>query len=85
MFGSGDLCKRNVDDIPSGIIASVDCKVMLSHAINDTPVQGWRSLDELEDPKDVELGDFVVHGDWIGQVSSKAQLYLCYNAKLSRR
>ncbi|EIN14046.1 hypothetical protein PUNSTDRAFT_140436 [Punctularia strigosozonata HHB-11173 SS5] len=67
-FGPGDLCKRNIDDIPSGIITNVDCRVLLCHAVDETPIEGWKTMEELEDPQDVELGDFVVHADWIGQI-----------------
>ena len=64
----GDYCKRSVDDVRSGVVTDATIKGHLAHAISAVPVDGWRTVDDLEDKVDADIGDYVTYGDWIGQV-----------------
>ena len=75
MFQPGDLCKRSIDDVRSGVILSVDVKGRLEHAISGEPVPDWKSMNDIEIPADVDIGDYVAYDNWIGQV----RLHLRYN------
>lgn len=68
LFQPGDLCKRSIDDVRSGVITSVDVKGRLEHAISGEPVPNWKSMNDIEIPADVDIGDYVAHDNWIGQV-----------------
>ena len=68
MFQPGDLCKRSIDDVRSGVITSVDVKGRLEHAISGEPVPDWKSMSDIETPADVDIGDYVAYDNWIGQV-----------------
>ncbi|KAI9513052.1 hypothetical protein F5148DRAFT_463736 [Russula earlei] len=68
MFQPGDLCKRSIDDVRSGVITSVDVKGRLEHAISGEPVPDWKSMNDIETPADVDIGDYVAYDNWIGQV-----------------
>jgi ubiquitin-conjugating enzyme E2 O len=70
MFQPGDLCKRSIDDVRSGVITSVDVKGRLEHAISGEPVPDWKSMNDIETPADVDIGDYVAYDNWIGQVRS---------------
>lgn len=67
-FQPGDLCKRSIDDLRSGVVTRVDVKARLAHAISDEPVEGWKSVDQFEKSTMVEVGDYVLSDDWVGQV-----------------
>jgi ubiquitin-conjugating enzyme E2 O len=67
-FQSGDFCKRNIEDIRSGVIANIEVKAKLVHAISEEPVEGWKTLADIEGAAEVFLGDYVSCDDWIGQV-----------------
>ncbi|KAG6832272.1 hypothetical protein H0H92_003505 [Tricholoma furcatifolium] len=64
----GDFCKRTIDDVQSGVITNVHVKGRLEHVISGEPVDGWKTLDELETRLDAEVGDYMAYDDWIGQV-----------------
>jgi len=68
MFQPGDLCKRSIDDVRSGVITSVDVKGRLEHAISGGPVPDWKSMNDIETPADVDIGDYVAYDNWIGQI-----------------
>ncbi|KAI0751129.1 hypothetical protein C8Q80DRAFT_1155693 [Daedaleopsis nitida] len=68
MYQPGDLLKRSVDDVRSGIVTSVKVKGRLDHAISGESIPGWKTMDEIESAVDVDMGDYVVSNDWIGQV-----------------
>ena len=68
MFQPGVLCKRCLDDVRSGVIISVDVKGRLEHAISGEPVPDWKSMNDIEIPADVDIGDYVAYDNWIGQV-----------------
>jgi len=64
----GDFCKRSIDDVRSGVVLNARVKGRIEHVISGEPIDGWRTLDELESRADAEIGDYVVYDDWIGQV-----------------
>jgi hypothetical protein len=64
----GDFCKRSIDDVRSGVVINTRVKGRLEHAISGEPVEGWKTLEDLESRADAEIGDYVVYDDWIGQV-----------------
>jgi hypothetical protein len=74
-FQLGDLCKRSIDDVRSGVVTSVDVKARLAHAISDAPIEGWKSVDQFEKSTTAEIGDYVLNNDWVGQVGTYC-LYL---------
>lgn len=47
---------------------SIDVQGRLEHAINYEPIPGWKSMDDVECYIDVDMGDYVVYDDWVGQV-----------------
>ncbi|KAH9082216.1 hypothetical protein EDB83DRAFT_2503321 [Lactarius deliciosus] len=72
MFQPGDLCKRSIDDVRSGVITSVDVKGRLEHAISGESVPNWKSMNDIEIPADVDIGDYVAYDNWIGQLFDEA-------------
>lgn len=69
MFQPGDLCKKSINDVQSGVVTSVDVRARLDHAISGEHVPGWKTMDDIESPADVDIGDYVTYDHWIGQVS----------------
>jgi ubiquitin-conjugating enzyme E2 O len=67
-FQLGDLCKRSIDDVHSGVVTSVDVKARLVHAISGEPVEEWKSVDQFQKSTTAEIGDYVLCDDWVGQV-----------------
>ena len=43
-------------------------KGRLEHAISGEAVAEWKTMDEIEVAVDIDMGDYVVHNDWVGQV-----------------
>lgn len=68
IYQPGDLLKRSVDDVCSGIVTSIDVKGRLEHAITGDEIPGWKSKEDVECYIDVDMGDYVVYDDWVGQV-----------------
>ncbi|KAI0758238.1 hypothetical protein C8Q74DRAFT_307926 [Fomes fomentarius] len=68
MYQPGDLLKRSVDDVRAGIVTSVTVKGRLDHAISGQAIPGWKTMDEIDTAVDVDMGDYVVCNDWVGQV-----------------
>jgi len=52
----------------SGVVTRVHVQAQLAHAISGEPVEGWKTSKDLLHKPDGEVGDYVVHDDWIGQV-----------------
>ena len=89
MYQPGDLLKRSIDDVRSGVVTrfvklsiqadyttrsfielySIDVQGRLEHAISYEPISEWKSMDDVECYIDVDMGDYVVYDDWVGQVS----------------
>ncbi|KAF8807738.1 hypothetical protein BYT27DRAFT_7338382 [Phlegmacium glaucopus] len=64
----GDYCKRSVDDVRSGVVTNATVKGHLAHAISAVPVDGWHFVNDLEDKREADIGDYVTYDDWIGQI-----------------
>lgn len=86
MYQPGDLLKRSIDDVRSGIVTrcatnlllrdkplaeafySIDVKGRLEHAITGEEIPGWKNKEDVDPYIDVDMGDYVVYEDWVGQV-----------------
>ncbi len=64
----GEVCKRTIDDVQSGVVLNVHVKGRLAHVISGEEIPGWKTLGDLEDRQGPEIGDYVTYDDWIGQV-----------------
>lgn len=64
----GDFCKRSIDDLCSGVVTNVQVQGRIEHVISGQAIGGWRTVEEIQDSVDAEIGDYVVYDDWIGQV-----------------
>ncbi|KAF8640906.1 hypothetical protein AX17_000554 [Amanita inopinata Kibby_2008] len=64
----GDYCKRNIDDVHSGVVTNLHVRGRIEHAITGEQVEEWWTANDLERKADAEIGDHVVYDDWIGQV-----------------
>ncbi len=49
-------------------IISIDVRGRVEHAISSEPIPGWKSMNEVECYIDVDMGDYIVYNDWVGQV-----------------
>lgn len=67
-FQAGDYCKRNLDDVQSGVVVSTGVQAKLAHAISGESVQGWKDVKRLRHAASINGGDYVVYDDWVGQV-----------------
>lgn len=76
-FQPGDLCKRSIDDVRSGVVTGVDVQAKLAHAVSDEPVEGWKSIHDLKRSDTAEIGDYVLCDDWVGQVCTS---FVCQDA-----
>ncbi|KAL6309869.1 hypothetical protein BKA93DRAFT_814242 [Sparassis latifolia] len=68
MYQPGDLLKRSIDDVCSGVVTAIEVKGRLSHAISAGQLPEWKSTNDIEAAIDVDMGDYVVYDDWVGQV-----------------
>ncbi|KAI0932058.1 hypothetical protein AcW2_000786 [Taiwanofungus camphoratus] len=68
MYQPGDLLKRSIDDVVSGVVTSIGVKGRLEHAISGELIPQWKNASDAEAAIDVDMGDYVVYDDWIGQV-----------------
>ncbi len=50
------------------VACSVTVKGRLDHAISGQAIPGWKTMDEIDTAVDVDMGDYVVCNDWVGQV-----------------
>ncbi|KAJ6509383.1 hypothetical protein C8R47DRAFT_1098497 [Mycena vitilis] len=67
-FHPGDLCKRSIDDVRSGVVTKARVNGRCEHVISGERLEGWTTLEELSDRPYAEVGDYVTYDDWIGQV-----------------
>lgn len=67
-FRPGSVCKRLQDDTMSGIVLSTHVNVRVQHAITHQLLDRWIPLDETNPGHELEIGDHVIHDDWVGQV-----------------
>ncbi|KAI0082256.1 hypothetical protein K474DRAFT_1703259 [Panus rudis PR-1116 ss-1] len=68
MYQPGDLLKRSVEDSLAGIVTSVEVKGRLEHTISGEDIPGWKRADEVDSSIDIDMGDYVIYNDWVGQV-----------------
>lgn len=64
----GDYCKRSIDDMRSGVVLGMSVQGRLAHVISGELVEGWKTMDDLQEKRKAEIGDYVAYNDWIGQV-----------------
>lgn len=46
----------------------MEVKGRLEHAVSNERIPEWKSTSDVEVAIDVDMGDYVVYDDWIGQV-----------------
>lgn len=68
-FVRGDFCKREQDDIQSGVVLNVKVEVKVQHAITMQTVDQWFDKDEFRATQPLSIGDIVLYDDWVGQAS----------------
>ncbi|KAI0650395.1 hypothetical protein C8Q79DRAFT_902140 [Trametes meyenii] len=68
LYQPGDLLKRSVDDVRSGVVTSTHVKARLEHAVSGHPLPEWKSMDEVESAVEIDMGEYVIYNDWVGQV-----------------
>ena len=71
-FQPGDVCKRDIHDVQSGVVASVDVQFQVAHVITNRVVDKWMSIKDVKAFTDIAVGDYVACDDWIGQVRKNA-------------
>ncbi|PFH54811.1 hypothetical protein AMATHDRAFT_38056 [Amanita thiersii Skay4041] len=64
----GDYCKRNVDNVHSGVVTNLHVRGRLEHAITSEKIDHYWTAQDLDRKADAEIGDHVIYDDWIGQV-----------------
>ncbi|EKM83554.1 hypothetical protein AGABI1DRAFT_117056 [Agaricus bisporus var. burnettii JB137-S8] len=72
----GDFCKRAHDDVRSGVVLDARVRARLAHVISGEEVQGWKTMDDVEERTCLELGDYVAYDDWVGQIFDEALVQL---------
>ena len=50
-------------------LGSVQVKGRLEHAISKEEIPGWVTAKDVDAAVEVDMGDYVVYDDWIGQVA----------------
>ncbi|EJU00013.1 hypothetical protein DACRYDRAFT_23552 [Dacryopinax primogenitus] len=85
-FRPGDIVKQHLTDVMSGIVTETYCEVQLEHAITKRALQGWIPMREVELDTEVGVGDYVIHGNWIGTVQDTFEETTCisHSGKPSR-
>ncbi|PSS37603.1 hypothetical protein PHLCEN_2v530 [Hermanssonia centrifuga] len=74
MYQPGDILKRSIEDVRSGIVTGIDVRGRVEHAISSEPIPGWKSMNEVECYIDVDMGDYIVYNDWVGQMFDEAMV-----------
>ncbi|GJJ10039.1 hypothetical protein Clacol_004265 [Clathrus columnatus] len=67
-FQIGDVCKKDIQAVESGVIVASEVQAKVSHVITHVPLEGWFESQRFETANDIFIGDFVVLDDWIGQI-----------------
>ncbi|KAL1940019.1 hypothetical protein VTO73DRAFT_9354 [Trametes versicolor] len=68
LYQPGDLLKRSVDDVRSGVVTRTHVKGRLEHAVSSFSLPGWKSMEEIESAVEIDMGEYVIYNDWVGQV-----------------
>lgn len=74
-FQPGDVCKRSVHDVQSGVVAHVNVEFQLAHVISGKPIEEWKTIRDVKSFADIAVGDYVACDDWIGQVSKASIIF----------
>lgn len=67
-FRPGSICKRFQDDTMSGIVLSTNVNIRVQHAITHELLDRWVPLNETNPGHELEIGDHIIHDNWVGQV-----------------
>ncbi|TCD69895.1 hypothetical protein EIP91_005719 [Steccherinum ochraceum] len=67
-YQPGDLLKRSVDDLQAGVVTSIEVTGLLEHTISGEEIPGWKTTSETDCDLEIDMGDYVVYDDWVGQV-----------------
>ncbi len=46
-------------------------KGRLEHAVSSFSLPGWKSMEEIESAVEIDMGEYVIYNDWVGQVRSR--------------
>lgn len=46
-------------------------KGRLEHAVSSLSLPGWKSMEEIESAVEIDMGEYVIYNDWVGQVRSR--------------
>ncbi|KAI0638530.1 hypothetical protein C8Q77DRAFT_1091600 [Trametes polyzona] len=68
LYQPGDLLKRSVDDVRSGVVTRTNVQAQLEHAVSGQPIPGWKTMDDVESAVEIDMGEYVIYNDWVGQV-----------------
>jgi ubiquitin-conjugating enzyme E2 O len=58
-FQPGDICKRNINDVQSGVVISLKARGRVEHVISHERLEEWVTVHDLEPPTEAEIGDYV--------------------------
>ncbi|KAF8642030.1 hypothetical protein AX16_009751 [Volvariella volvacea WC 439] len=83
VFQPGDMCKRSVDDVRSGVVTRARVQARLEHVVSGQKVPGLWTSDQIAPKRDADIGDYVVFDDWLGQTFDEALIELS-NGQLIR-
>lgn len=74
-FVRGDVIKRSLDKIESGVVMKVSSFVQLEHCISGETVAGggWVPMNKLASSLCVEAGDKVVYNNWLGTIKDVSE------------
>ncbi|KAH7106773.1 hypothetical protein BKA62DRAFT_631682 [Auriculariales sp. MPI-PUGE-AT-0066] len=67
-FHVGDVCKRSVNDVRSGIVLRSEVSARLAHAITGVALKDPVPSNKLRPSVDYFVGDFVLCDNWVGQI-----------------
>lgn len=75
-FHVGDYCKQQIQDMMSGVVLDLEVHAKLKHAISGVELEGFHNIEDLDPYTELDVGDYVIHDDWVGQVSHVDRLSL---------
>ncbi|TFL06373.1 hypothetical protein BDV98DRAFT_559298 [Pterulicium gracile] len=67
-FHVGDYCKQQIQDMMSGVVLDLEVHAKLKHAISGVELEGFHNIEDLDPYTELDVGDYVIHDDWVGQV-----------------
>jgi ubiquitin-conjugating enzyme E2 O len=66
----GEAVKEVGDGVRCGVVIGYDVQMRLGHAISGQKLPGWVGGKDVKWNNRLGVGSYVVHGNWVGQVSS---------------